>query len=217
MSDDLVPDFDIRKSTAMQFATHVVSHDWPNSEAHNAELQELVMAREAGDAQNGLVRSNSGGWQSLGNLITWKEPCIDVFRRRIEKLVSNLLQELIRDMGKNRSFNLYIDSWANINRRGDYNVVHTHPNCMFSGVYYVTRGNPDPDVPHGGLLEMLDPREAANYVQVTDTVLDARVFFENKPGRMLLWPSWVKHMVHPHVGDGERISIAFNVNVMERS
>ena len=139
------------------------------------------------------------------------------FRRRIEKLVSNLLQELIRDMGKNRSFELYIDSWANINRSGDYNVVHTHPNCMFSGVYYVTRGNPDPEVPHGGLLEMLDPREAANYIQVTDTVLDARVFFENKPGRMLLWPSWVKHMVHPHVGEGERISIAFNVNVRERT
>ncbi len=30
-----------------------------------------------------------------------------------------------------------------------------------------------------------------------------------------LWPSWVKHMVHPYVGEGERISIAFNVNVVE--
>lgn len=215
MSDDLVPDFNIRKSLFMQFATHVVAHDWPDSEAHNAELQALIMGKEAEAAKNRIVRSNAGGWQSAGNLITWTEPCIDVFRRRIEKLVSNLLQELIRDMGTNRSFRLLIDSWANINRRGDYNVVHTHPNCMFSGVYYVTGGNPDPDVPHGGLLEMLDPREAANYVQVLNTVLDARTFFENVPGRMLLWPSWVKHMVHPFVGDGERISIAFNVNVVE--
>ncbi|GIT68157.1 MAG: hypothetical protein Ct9H300mP25_16290 [Acidobacteriota bacterium] len=88
---------------------------------------------------------------------------------------------------------------------------------MFSGVYYVTHVDPDPNAPHGGLLEMLDPREAANYVQVAGTVLDARAFFENPPGRMLLWPSWVKHMVHPYVGDGERISIAFNVNVLEQS
>ena len=216
MSDDLVPDFDIRKSLFMQFATHVVAHDWPGSEAHNAELQSLIMRKEADDARNNIVRSNAGGWQSAGNLITWKEPCIDVFRRRIEKLVTNLLQELVRDLGKDRSFRLLIDSWANVNRRGDYNVVHTHPNCMFSGVYYVTRGNPDPDVPHGGLLEMLDPREAANYIQVTNTVLDGRTFFENQPGRMLLWPSWVKHMVHPYVGDGERISIAYNVNVIEK-
>ena len=215
MSDDQVADFDIRKSLSMVFATHLVVHDWPNSEAHNAELQALVMGKEADDLKNGVTRSNAGGWQSGGNLITWKERCIETFRQRIEKLVTNLLQELIRDEGRDRSFRLLIDSWANVNRRGDYNIVHTHPNCMFSGVYYVTPGNPDPEVPHGGLLELLDPREAANYIQVTNTVLDARHFYENKPGRMLLWPSWVKHMVHPYVGEGERISIAFNVNVVE--
>ena len=215
MSDDQVPDFDIRKSLSMVFATHLVVHDWPDSESHNAELQHLVLGKAADDAKNDITRSNAGGWQSAGNLITWKEPCIDVFRRRIEKLVTNLLQELIRDQGRDRSFRLLIDSWANVSRRGDYNIVHTHPNCMYSGVYYVTPGSPDPDVPYGGLLELLDPREAHNYIQVANTVLDARNFYENKPGRMLLWPSWVKHMVHPYVGEGERISIAFNVNVVE--
>ena len=215
MSDKQVPDVDIRQSLSMVFATPLVVHDWPGSESHNAELQKLVLGKEAEDVKNGITRSNAGGWQSAGNLITWKERCVETFRQRIEKLVTNLLQELIRDEGKDRSFRLLIDSWANINRRGDYNVVHTHPNCMWSGVYYVTPGKPDPDVPYGGLLELLDPREAANYIQVPNTVLDARHFFENKPGRMLLWPSWVKHMVHPYVGEGERISIAFNVNVVE--
>jgi hypothetical protein len=33
---------------------------------------------------------------------------------------------------------------------------------------------------------------------------------------MLLWPSWLKHWVHPYQGDGERISVAFNVNVIEQ-
>lgn len=215
MSDDQVPDFDIRKCLSMVFATPLVVRDWPNSESLNSELQELVLGKEADDVKNGITRSNAGGWQSAGNLITWKESCIETFRQRIEKVVSSLLQELIRDEGRNRSFRLLIDSWANVNRRSDYNVVHTHPNCMYSGVYYVTPGKPDPDVPHGGLLELLDPREAHNYIQVTNTVLDARHFYENKPGRMLLWPSWVKHMVHPYVGEGERISIAFNVNVVE--
>ena len=215
MSDKQVPDFDIWQSLSMVFATPLVVHDRPNSESLNNELQELVLGKEADDVKNGITRSNAGGWQSAGNLITWKERCIETFRQRIEKLVTNLLQDLIRDEGKNRSFRLLIDSWANINRRGDYNVVHTHPNCMWSGVYYVTPGKPDPDVPYGGLLELLDPREAHKDIQVTNTVLDARHFFENKPGRMLLWPSWVKHMVHPYVGEGKRISIAFNVNVVE--
>ncbi len=186
MSDDQVPDFDIQKSLFMVFATHLVVHDWPSSEPLNNELQKLILGKEADDLKNGITRSNAGGWQSAGNLITWKEPCIEIFRQRIEKLVTNILQHIIRDEGVNRSFRLLIDSWANVNRRGDYNVVHTHPNCMWSGVYYVTPGDPDPDVPQGGLLELLDPREAANYIQVTNTVLDARHFYENKPGRMLL-------------------------------
>lgn len=215
MSDDQVADFNIRKSLSMVFATPLVVHDWPDSESHNAELQHLVLGKAADDAKNDITRSNAGGWQSAGNLITWKEPCIETLRQRIEKLVTKLLQELIRDEGRDRSFRLLIDSWANVSRRGDYNVVHTHPNCMWSGVYYVTPGKPDPDVPYGGLLELLDPREAHNYIQIANTVMDARHFFENKPGRMLLWPSWVKHMVHPYVGEGERISIAFNVNVVE--
>ena len=116
MSENQVPDFDIRKSLSMVFATHLVVHDWPDSEPHNAELQELVLGKEAGDLKNDITRSNSGGWQSAGNLITWKESCIEIFRQRIEKLVTNLMQELIRDDGKNRSFRLLIDAWAKFGR-----------------------------------------------------------------------------------------------------
>ncbi len=215
MSEELVPDFDINKSLNMLFATPLVVHDWPNSDRFNQELADLVLGKEKADEHGYGTRSNAGGWQSPGNLITWKEPCIGIFRRRIEKLVSNLLQEVVRDEGRNRSFRLLIDGWANVNRKGDYNVVHTHPNCMWSGVYYVQQGEPDKSVPYGGLLEILDPREAANYIQVRNNVFDAREFVENVPGRMLLWPSWLKHWVHPYVGSGERISIAFNVNVVE--
>ena len=215
MSDDQVPDVDIRKSLSMVFATPLVVHDWPNSEQFNRDFTDLVMAKEKELNRQGVTRSNAGGWQSPGNLMGWKEPVVEIFRQRIEKLVTNLLQQIIRDEGQNRSFRLLIDAWANVNRRGDYNIAHTHPNCMWSGCYYLTPGNPDPDVPYGGLLELFDPREAANYIQVTNTVLDAKHFIDNTPGRMLLWPSWVKHMVHPYVGDEVRISIAFNVNVLE--
>ena len=215
MAANQVPDFDIRKNISMLFATPLVIRDWPDSEELNRELSALVMTKEAEDEDGYGVRSNAGGWQSAGNLITWKEPCIEVLRQRIEKVVTNLLQELIRDDGTNRSFKLLIDAWANINRQGNYNVVHTHPNCMWSGVYYVQPGIPDKTIPYSGLLEILDPREAANYIQVRNTVLDGREFVDNVPGRMLLWPSWLKHWVHPYVGEGERISIAYNVNVVE--
>lgn len=199
----------------MLFGTPFVSYEWPDSDSLNRDLADLVLAKEADNTVGYGTRSNAGGWQSPGNLITWPEPCITELKGRIEKLVFGLTEQLLRQDGSERSFTLLIDAWANINRNGDYNVVHTHPNCMWSGVYYVQPGKPDPDVPYSGLLELLDPRESANYIQIRNTVLDARTFIENKPGRMVLFPSWLKHMVHPFVGEGDRISIAFNANVVE--
>jgi uncharacterized protein (TIGR02466 family) len=216
MSGDQIPDFDIRKNLSMLFATPLVLRDWADSEQLNESLAKLVLAKEKSDEEGYGTRSNAGGWQSGGNLIKWPEPCIQTLKNRIEAVVFNLLGELVRKDGSERTFTLLIDSWANINRNGDYNVVHTHPNCMWSGVYYVQPGVPDKSIPYSGLLEILDPREAANYIQIRDTVMDAREFVDNVPGRMLLWPSWLKHWVHPFAGEGERISIAFNVNVIER-
>jgi uncharacterized protein (TIGR02466 family) len=217
MSDVTGPDFDVSKSLSMLFGTPLVAHQWPDSDALNEALNELILGKEAEQKKLAVRRSNAGGWQTAGNLIGWKEPCIHTVKLRIETLVGKLLGELVRKDGSHRSFRFLIDAWANVCRQGDYNVVHTHPNCMWSGIYYVAQGERDSSVPYGGLLELLDPREAANYLQVQNTVLDARHFIENTPGLMLLFPSWLKHMVHPYVGKGARGSIAFNVNVVEQS
>ena len=190
-------------------------HDWQDSDQLNGELAALLLAREQATGGADAQSSNAGGWQSSGNLITWPEAPIKTLAGRVEMLTSRLMDQLIRDKSRQRRFRFLINAWGNVNRNGDYNVVHTHPNCMWSGCYYVARGDPNPAIPQNGLLELLDPREAANYIQVADTILDGREFIDNLPGRMLLWPSWMKHMVHPFTGDGARISIAYNVNVVE--
>ena len=217
MSDDQVPEPDLTKSLSMMFATPFVVHDWPDSDDLNRSLSAYVLAQEESLGEQGIVRSNAGGWQSPGNIMESREPSIRTLRTRIEKLVIRLIADISRDKGIKRSFKIFVDGWANINRDGDYNILHAHPNCMWSGVYYVQPGEPDPAVPYSGLLELIDPNAAANYVQVRNTVFDAKHFIDNTPGRMLLWPSWVKHMVHPFVGKGDRVSIAYNVNLVEEN
>ena len=206
---------DLSQSINTLFGTLLVLHDWPDSELLNQQLAQLLLQRERVYPDQGMNRSNAGGWQSSGNLMGWPEPPVQELKQRIEGLVFSLLHRIDRNPGQPRRFRLLLDAWGNINRHGDYNVVHTHPNCMWSGCYYISRGTPDTTIPQNGLLELLDPREAANYLQVSNTILDGREFIDNQPGRMLLWPSWMKHMVHPYTGSGERISIAFNVNVVE--
>ena len=206
---------DFSQSINSLFGTLLVHHDWPDSEQLNRQLAELLLKRERSNEGLGMNRSNAGGWQSSGNLIAWPEAPVQELKQRIQSLVFGLLRQIDRNPSQPRRFRLLMDAWGNINRNGDYNVVHTHPNCMWSGCYYVSRGNPDTNIPQNGLLELLDPREAANYLQVSNTILDGREFIDNQPGRMLLWPSWMKHMVHPYTGTGERISIAYNINVVE--
>lgn len=215
MADKTGLDFDINKCLIPQFATIFVSYEWPDCDEMNQELAELILAEEKSDNEGRGIRSNSGGWQSRGNLIMRPEPPIEALKQRMETMVFSLLGAVVRKDGTERTFTLLFDSWANVCRNGNYNVVHTHPNAMWSIVYYVTTGEPDNSISGNGMLELLDPRESANYIQVPNTVLDARTFIENRPGRMVLFPSWLKHMVHPFVGSGVRISIASNVNVLE--
>jgi uncharacterized protein (TIGR02466 family) len=215
MLDGTENDSDIAKSLTSLFSTPFMSYQWPDSDELNQELAEMILEHEKSDDLGRGIRSNAGGWQSRGNLIMLLEPCIQKLKQRVETMVFALLGELIRKDGTERTFTLLIDSWANVCRTGNYNVVHTHPNAMWSIVYYVASGEPDESIPYCGLLELLDPREAANYIQVPQTVLDSRAFIENVPGKMILFPSWAKHMVHPFIGKGVRISVASNINVVE--
>ena len=190
------------------FATPVITYRWPNSEQLNRELEELVLARESRDATTRY--SNAGGWQSSDDLLAWGESATDELKRRIDLLLFSVLKEMNAEFDEVPRVRFRIDCWANVNRKGDYNVVHSHPNALWSGVYYVSSGNSDPETSQAGKLELLDPREAAHYIQVSRSVTDNKCFMNNEPGLMILFPGWLRHMVHPHGSEDARISIAFN-------
>lgn len=215
MTEEGTQSFDIKQHLTTLFGTLYVSVDWPDCEQMNDELVELIAKEEQADTYGRGTRSNAGGWQSRGNLLTREEPCIVKLKQLMEMTIFDLLGAIVRKDGSERTFTLLFDSWANVCRNGNYNIVHSHPNAMWSIVYYVTPGKPDKSIPYSGLLELLDPRESTNYIQVPNTILDGRTFIDNHPGRMIVFPSWVKHMVHPFIGSGVRMSIACNVNVLE--
>ena len=49
MSDESYAQFDINKSTTMQFGTPFVSYRWPDCEQLNQVLNELILAEEQSD------------------------------------------------------------------------------------------------------------------------------------------------------------------------
>ena len=104
--------------------------------------------------------------------------------------------------------------WANVNLRGHSNRDHVHPNNYLSGVYYVT-------VPEGsGRILFRDPRAQA---MIFVPAVKQRSPFNSdehaitpEEGDLILFHSWLPHMVEPNQSDQERISIAFNVTLKGR-
>jgi uncharacterized protein (TIGR02466 family) len=201
---------DLRNRSTMAFGTPIIAYPWPDSDALNAALKALILAKEK--ESSGMTRSNVGGWHSGTEFFTWDAECIRALFSRIQQLTIALTRSITLTPEGPRKFNYRLDGWANVNRRGSYNTVHNHPNCLWSGVYYVSPGLPDAAAgPQNGKLELLDPRVGANLMYVKGTILESRYLIDPLPGLMVMFPSWLNHLVHPFQGEGERISVAFNI------
>jgi uncharacterized protein (TIGR02466 family) len=97
--------------------------------------------------------------------------------------------------------------WANINPPGSHHPTHAHPNNYLSGVYYV-------DVPERGPeLIFQDPRPISimPWSGKLNRLTSNAAAEQAVPGRMVIFPSWLRHHVPSNEGTRERISISFNL------
>ena len=165
--------------------------------AFNAKLKAEI---EAIIAPRPKVPSGSN-WQTPQDLHT--RPAFADF----VKLVEMAAQGLARHLQVEQFPMMITGCWANVNPPGSYHPTHNHPNNYLSGVYYVA-------VPAtGSHLVFQDPRpsliipRSAKHSRITANAYVA----QPKPGRMVLFPSWLRHHVPSNEGTTERISIAFNL------
>lgn len=198
-----------RDHTLMAFATPVVSYPWPDSEQLNQELKAVILANE--EKSKGIVKSNIGGWHSDMGIFSWDAPCIRTIQERVRQAAVECTRSMIIRRNVKFRVRYRLDGWANVVRSGDYHTPHNHPNNLWSGVYYVTVGEPEPGRRKNGQLELLDPRIGCNMVGIPDSLFEVRYSIPTRAGLMVLFPSWLIHHVHPFIGKGERISIAFNI------
>ena len=138
---------------------------------------------------------------SLTELHDWVKTCID-------------------DYLTNESFMKYSDhfvseSWLNVNQRGGSQPVHSHPNSIISGTYYVQtlpehpplefhRGRPSDQQPFISLSEQY----AINHPNTTN-----KIGFPTVQDTMIVWQSPLYHAHAPLQVKGQRISLSWNALV----
>jgi uncharacterized protein (TIGR02466 family) len=189
------------------FTTPLVTHVWQDGAELNPALRAAILGREA--ERPGAGRSNHGGWHSeVGEL----EFCGEAGRRLVthmRALAEEATRRVFARHGRNApGWDWSVYAWANVNRSGDFNKIHVHPASTWSGTYYVDAGDPA-DQENGTPLHLFDPCQGRTMSFLTE--LPSSVYVRPRAGLMVLFPSYVPHMVFPHAGRTERISIAFNL------
>lgn len=108
-----------------------------------------------------------------------------------------------------------VESWYHITRYGGYHDAHSHPNCSWSGIYYLKAGESDLAT-RSGVNRFYDPRTNADHYQDAGSLyLSNQGFWDFLPveGQVILFPSYLKHSALPYFGHSDRIVLAFNARV----
>jgi uncharacterized protein (TIGR02466 family) len=151
----------------------------------------------------GVNKTNVDGWHSQTNMHEISE-----FKLLVDELFK-MQYEIYKEEWLDRDPKIG-NMWANINYPGGYNRAHVHPNCLFSGVYYIKTP------PNCGKIIFNDPRPG---IQLRMPIrksgqppkhLWREVHVDPMPGRIIMFPAWLWHNVEPNKSNDIRISVSFN-------
>jgi hypothetical protein len=188
----------------------------------NIQLVKDTLLEKQKDPE-GEDHSNMGGWHSKVNM----ETKYDSYRE---------LSKILTDCG-NQYCNLHgyksgivcSDLWSNINQSGDLNFLHHHGTTALAGVYYPIESivdgnwnfnytNQNPIKPgtwnnqDGGSLVFQDPSYGKKVHLLTDKPSAFNIdFYHVYPTSsvLILFPTYLLHMVLPFKEDKIRLSISF--------
>lgn len=139
------------------------------------------------------------------------EPELNKLRELIDQEVYNFAKTLQIDLTKHGLKR--INSWGNLQKKGNYIKEHRHNNTQFAGVFYL-------QTPEGGGDIVFSTRNATwitSHWEPSLTGYDDLNSFEKKfkPEEcgIFLFPAHLDHYVTPSQSSEKRYSISFNYNL----
>lgn len=100
------------------------------------------------------------------------------------------------------------EGWLNINNENTFQEFHFHPNNRISAIYYISTP------PGSGKLVFEDPKEPdmmpLKDIKETNTLSSMTAEFTPVQGKLILFRSYVRHLVQAGTNTEPRISAALN-------
>tara|TARA_B100001057_G_scaffold167809_1_gene168563 strand:- start:8926 stop:9528 length:603 start_codon:yes stop_codon:yes gene_type:complete len=189
------------------FPEPVFKYKFDKFEEFNKELTDYIYKLQSEDNE-GLSKSNRGGWHSKNFKLNDKNSIQFKFALELQKYILDVFQNY---GWKTEQKKIQIkEMWAIINKKNDFNVIHTHPNCYLSSAYYVRA----PKNCGKFLLENPNQAQRHYFPQIANkNELNMPIAgFDVSEGDLLLFPGYLPHKVAKNESDEDRIVISFNVN-----
>jgi uncharacterized protein (TIGR02466 family) len=171
----------------------------------NIKISDYVLELEKNTSGRNI--SNRGGWQSEAYDAL---DCPNEFLPIMQEIEIHV-KDYFNFIGLNKDPE-NANFWLNVNRKYNYNSVHSHPFSVVSGVLYIK-------VPKGdsGNIRFYRNDGFSDYVpqgmgnDTPDTFSEFTIVPE--PNKLILFPSYIKHSVESNLSEAQddvRISLAFN-------
>lgn len=218
-SPDSTYDMRISAQPLGLFETPLALGELTNGEPLLNDLETLI--RNQMTLDSGLQRSNRGGWHSNTNMLEWGGTAANALAETAIRMATRMTW--FKD-SRAEDFRWSIQMWANVTGPGGYNDLHVHPgNLWAAAVLYLRLGNEQPGAPNpGGNFYVEDPRFPMVVMRdpglrlrgVNGTPQQLQTELQIRRGNLLVFPAWLRHGVRNYHGEGERISIALNLDAV---
>ncbi len=104
------------------------------------------------------------------------------------------------------------ESWYHIGKENSSHDVHTHTNCSWCGIFYLQSG----DLDGHGETKFTSPI-IFNYTDFGTTHLSEEIAsVVPEDGKLVIFPSYLKHFQSLYSGSEDRIVVAFNSSIIDK-
>jgi len=190
------------------FTEPVFKYKLEEYEQLNKQLSDYIYKLRETD-KKGIKRSNKGGWHSQNFQLTDPNSIQFKFGVKLNQYIINTFKNFGWKI-ENKNIRIS-EMWAIINKKEDFNVLHTHPNCYLSSAYYVKAEK------NCGKFEIENPNIAKRHlfpeIAVRNELNLEVASIEVNEGDLLLFPSYLPHKVGTNKSDEDRNVISFNVDI----
>ena len=190
------------------FPESIFKYKFKKFKEFNPELSKYIYKLNKEDSV-GINRSNKGGWHSKDFDLRDRSSIQLKFALKLQNYILNTFKKL---GWKTENKQIQIKSmWAIINKKEDFNVVHSHPNSLLSAAYYVKAPK------NCGRFQVENPNNIKKHITpelANENDLNVLLAgIEISEGDLIIFPGYLPHKVAKNESDEDRIVISFNVDI----